>query len=270
MASTSNFDELVKRARANLLKQAFVPMNQQGSSQPPPGLPPGTGGPPMMPPGGGMPGGAPGGPPMDPSQGGAPPQDPSQGGGEAPPQDPAAAAGAAGQTQAGMDPSQPVQMSMNDLVQLMQMVQGGGAQPAPAPAPGSEGGKEGGGKSKGGKANVENELKDLRHSIERLISAITGDPSGGGGGGGAAPAPAPADPAAGGGGGDPLGVGGAPAPMGQGMDQAAAPADPQIPGQPAGVPPGMGAEAAPKQASYSAKGRSPSHLGRIISNLKRG
>lgn len=260
----STFDELVKRARANLIKSAFVPMTGQGPSQPAPGPEAGTGGPPMAP-GGGAP------PPQDPNA--AAGGDPNAAAGGAPGGDPnAAPPGGGGQMQAGMDPSQPVQLTMNDLVQLFQMVAGGGAQPAPQPAGDDKGAGAGGGKDgkggKGGKANVENELRDIRHSIERLVAAITGDPSAGAAAQQAS-GPPPPPPAAGG---DQLGVGGGdPATMGQGVDPSAAPPTPEIPGQPSMAPPGVPTPGMQVQASAHQKGmgKSAAQLSRIIANLKR-
>ncbi len=257
--AAKSFDELVKQARANLMKSAFVPMTGQGPSQPAPGPADGTGGPPMMPAGGAaMPPPAPAG--GDPNAAGGDPNA-AAGGAQPPP-------GQGGQMQAGMDPTQPVQLTMNDLVQLVQMVSSGGAQPAPQPAEGGDKGGAGGGKSKGGKANVENELRDIRHSIERLVAAITGDPSGGAAMAQSAGITPP--PAAAGQGGDQLGLagGGDPASMGQGVDPNSAPPEPEVPGQPAGAPPGMGAPGG-MQVQASAKTASSKQLSRIIANLKR-
>ena len=121
--------ELIKLARESIArlreaeKQAFVPMSAAG-----PAADPSQGGPPGMPPGG-PPGMPPGAPPMDPSQmggmpPGAPPMDPSQMGG----MPPGAEQGGPPpeQGQGGPGGGQVVQMNMDDLVQLVIMLTGGG------------------------------------------------------------------------------------------------------------------------------------------------
>jgi len=153
--------ELLKAAKAKLEvihKRAFVPMDASGVTQ----------GDPNAGQGGQAPGSPPPGPPAGPGDmAGAPP--PDQGGGQ--------------------DMNQPVQVTMNDLMQLFQAIasQGGGAPPAgpapeaaPAPMPGAPaaggapavGGESGKGK---GKANIEAEIaviKERLGQIQQLLMSI--------------------------------------------------------------------------------------------------
>lgn len=258
--SDNLYAELVKKARASLQKAAFVPMDPSGASAPPPGDP--AAGQPMA--GGGAPP-----PPMDPSggaggmpPGGAPPMDPSGGAGGAPPPPP--------QGGGGMDPSQPIQVTLGDLMQLVQAMTGGGASPggappggappagaAPAPdaggaAPSAEPAKAGG-KGKG-KDEAMTAIKELSHKLDRFFAAMTGNPNGlgdAGAAGVAASAGAASGPP-----GANLGAGDAQT-MGQGMDPSAMPPDPQVPGSPS----------APPKTAQATRGEGD-RLGRIISNLR--
>lgn len=252
--------ELIKQARLQLEaarrneKKAFVPMGPGG---------PAAGGPP---PGDPAAGGAPPGPPQDPAAMGAPPpMDPAAMG--APPADPAG--------------GQAVTVGIQDLVQLFQMVSGGGAPggappaggappvpgaPAPAPggaapagAPGADGKPKG--KGAGKDEAVLGAISELKNSIDQLVAFLTGVQAATGGGdmGGGAP---PGDPAS----------------MGAGVDPSMAPPAPTVPGAPPGMDPAAaagGMPAAPPpggmQVQASARsGRNDSKtLNRIMNNLSR-
>ena len=228
--------ELIKQARLNLQgllkKNAFVEMDANGIKQAQDPAQMGGGAPPMQ-------GGA---PPMDPSQaGGAPPMDPSQMGGGAPP------------PQGGQDPNQPVMLSLNDLMQFVSMMSGGGAgaaaQPAPAPAEAPNEGP----KSKGEKGKaLDGKVDQVLSLLQQLIAIMTGKIDTGEGAGG-------------GGGADQLGLGQAPPSMGAPMDAGAAPPAPMMPGQPAGAPPGVGGPGMQVQASDKRADR----LLAIVKNLRR-
>ena len=201
----TSIEELLKLANARIdeeifaEKRGFTPMGPQGS--PPQAMPQG-GMPPMgQPPMGGA-------PPMDPSMmGGAPPMDPSMMGG-APP----------GGT--------PVQLTMEDLVQLFAMVSQGGMPggdmgaggPPPMPAEMAPNEPE---KPKGGKGKAqEGKLEAIEAKLDALLTLL-----GGGAPGGAA---APPD----------LGLGGAPDSMGTGAGGEIPP--PPIPDAAAGMMPPPG------------------------------
>lgn len=260
------YAELLKAAQAKVAaaamfeKRSFVPID------PATGVPPAQPDPNTQ----GMPPGAGGGMPMDPAAmgGGAPlPTDPSMAGG-APPQ-----GGGGG----GMDPSQPVQLTLADLMQFMQMMgSGGGTAPtapqpaaggAPAPAEGGDG-KKGGGKAKDGDAlaRLESKLDQLAAILTGQMNALSMGTPGGGppGGGGGQPSP------------DALGLGAAP--MGAGADPNSIPAEPPtIPGPPPGMP-GAGGGGMTAQAEARADGvavkkaeaNNALRLNRIINNLRRG
>lgn len=263
---------MFKAAREALQKAAFTPMGPQGATQPPP--PPQGGGPGMDPSGGA------GGPPPEMGPEGAP-----QGGGEA------------------------VTVQLQDLVQLFQMVAGGGAPPdagggappapggAPAPAPGgapASGGAapapggapaEGGAapKGKGGKGNdiamLNDKIDNLANAVNQMVAFFTGVQSATGGGaeGGAAP-----------GGQEDIGMS-APPSMGGGVDASQGPPTPMMPGMPPGAMPGTdggamggamggppggpaGGGGAPPPMQVQASDRSnrdPRILNRILVNLRK-
>jgi hypothetical protein len=147
--------ELVKAARANLQRLvAMTIAEKRGQSKeaftPPPAdaaMPPAGAGA-MPPPADPMAGG--GAPPMDPMAGGGAPMDPMAGGG-GPPMDPMA-----GGDPAGGAPI--VQVGMNELMQLVQMMQGGGM-------PGEAKPKGAGGKNEA----LEQKLSELSSKIDTLI-----------------------------------------------------------------------------------------------------
>jgi len=193
---------------------------------------------------------------MDPSQGGgAPPPDPSQGGGAPPP------GGGGG----GLDPNQPIQMSLNDLLQFVQMMQGGagGTPPAQDPSGGgapNEPSKPKGSAGKKGEA-LEGKVDEILNLFKQYIAAQTGQVAGIGGGGGGAGGGAPP--------GADLGLS-APPPMGGPTDQQ--PTTPMLPGAPAGAPPGVGGPGAPGmtvQAAANGQVKRAHTLNRILKNLRR-
>lgn len=152
MASLS---ELLKQASQNIArivdmeKRGFTP--SAGGAMPPSGAT-------AMPPDPSMMGGA---PPMDPSMGGGmPPMDPSMGGGAPPMGDPSMMGAGAGDP-AGGPPI--VQLGAQDLMQMMQMMQQGGA-PAPGGAPGGAGAGKG-----GAKQAMEAKIDALIGKVDMLI-----------------------------------------------------------------------------------------------------
>jgi len=153
--------ELLKMAKANLVKESFVPMGPQGS-MPPPGAggPPPGGMPPGMDPsmgGGGMP---PGMPPMDPAMmGGMPPMDPAMMGGM-PPMDPAMMGGA---PPPGGAPNPAGGLTVDDVKKAV------------SEALAAQGGGEGGGNEvKQKPQEVIVELKDKIGRIEQTLLGIQG------------------------------------------------------------------------------------------------
>lgn len=189
--SVDRISELVKLARYNMKKRAFVDAaTVQGGGMPPGGAPP-------MPPGGGMPmdpammGGA---PPMDPAMMGGMPMDPAMMGGmpmDPAMMDPAMMGGAPPMDPAMMDPAMaggaapPADPTQQDITETIRQV----VKEELASAGGGAGGS---GKSKGGgKVNMEQDLSTIKAVLSQIADVLGLQVPASTTLGGGAPAPAP-------------------------------------------------------------------------------